>query len=606
MHTVSRPLIVAFVALLAHVAAGCTRSSNHASVRSAFSPDGWSQQDRDRYLALQGLSDNDAVKRLDKVAASSKGIIAGTSEPFAVHAGLEVLKQGGSAADAALTTALAQIALTAGSTISYAGIMTVVYYDASTDKTYTLNAGYNTVQEEKDPSTIPVMGSHSGRTALVPGFMGGVQALHDRFGRLPFAELFGPAVWVADEGVAVGPMVTSLLQAQEKFITRLPETKRIFTKQDGTLYWYGDVFRQPELANTLANVATHGSAYMYRGEWAHRFVDAVKKEGGKLTLEDLSAYRPQWTEPLRMQYRDYEVISLGSPNIGGLHTLGALKLAEVADLRKYGHYATSPEALYSLIQISRLQRILAFTPPAALKHEFPDVDWPPASGLTKDTAERLWTHLRKADWQPEMLRLLNQTVAPNHSAGVLAVDEQGNVASILHSCNCYGWGSTGIFVDGVSIPDSASFQQRQIAEAGAGVRLPDPSNPLIVLKEGKPVLASTAVGSGLHEATLQSVLNVLDFDMDPKTAVDQPNYYGPSYEITRVGQSRLELEKETLRDGDFSEAILNGLRSRGQALKLINGTPPMMGTWIGIRIDRNSYGLRGGVPSRGRAHVEGY
>jgi gamma-glutamyltranspeptidase/glutathione hydrolase len=260
MQTASRLLIVAFVSLLAHVAVGCARSSNHASVRSAFSPDRWSQQDRDRYLALQGLSDNDAVKRLDKVAVRSKGMIAGTSEPFAVHAGLEVLRHGGSAADAALTTALAQIALTAGSTISYAGIMTVVYYDASSDKTYTLNAGYNTVQGEKDPSTIPVMGSHSGRTALVPGFMGGVQALHDRFGRLPFAELFGPAVWVADEGVAVGPMVTNLLQAQEKFITRLPETKRIFTKQDGKLYWYGDIFRQPELAKTLSNVATHGSA----------------------------------------------------------------------------------------------------------------------------------------------------------------------------------------------------------------------------------------------------------------------------------------------------------------------------------------------------------
>ena len=225
---------------------------------------------------------------------------------------------------------------------------------------------------------------------------------------------------------------------------------------------------------------------MYSGEWAHRFIDAVKRDGGRMTLDDLAAYRPQWTEPLRIQYRDYEVISLGSPNIGGLHTLAALKLAEVADLRKHGHYATSPEALYSLIQISRLQRILAFTPAAALKHAFPDVDWSPASGLTTETAERLWAHIGKPNWQPEMLRLLNETVTSNHSAGVLAVDEQGNVASILHTCNCDGWGSTGIFVDGVSIPDSASFQQRQIADVGAGVRLPDPSNPLIVLREANP------------------------------------------------------------------------------------------------------------------------
>lgn len=184
----------------------------------------------------------------------------------------------------------------------------------------------------------------------------------------------------------MGPMVTNLLQAQGKFLTRLPETRRIFAKKDGTLHRHGDIFRQEELAKTLANVAVKGSAYMYSGEWAHRFMDAVKREGGAMTLDDLSAYRPEWTEPLRMQYRDYEVISLGSPNIGGLHTLGALKLAEVADLKKYGPYAASP----------------------------------------------------------------------------------------------------------------------------------DPSNPLIVLKGGKPILASAAVGSGLHEATLQNLINVLDFDMDPK------------------------------------------------------------------------------------------
>jgi hypothetical protein len=96
--------------------------------------------------------------------------------------------------------------------------------------------------------------------------------------------------------------------------------------------------------------------------------------------------------------------------------------------------------------------------------------------------ERRCPVIRKPDWQPEMLRLLNQTVSPNHSAAVVAVDEQGNVASLLHTCNCYGWGSTGIFVDGVSIPNSASFQQRQIADASAGARLAEGLNPLIVLK----------------------------------------------------------------------------------------------------------------------------
>jgi len=256
--------------------------------------------------------------------------------------------------------------------------------------------------------------------------------------------------------------------------------------------------------------------------------------------------------------------------------------------------------------ISRLQRILAFAPRVALKEAFPDVDWSPASGVTAETAERLWAHIRRSDWQPEMLRLLNLAFTPNHSAGVLAVDEQGNVASILHTCNCYGWGSTGIFVDGVSIPDSASFQQQQIASAGAGVRLPDPSNPVIVLKGGRPMLASAAVGSGLHEATLQNLISVLDFEMDPKAAVDQPNYHGPSYEMTESGQVRLDLEKEIILQGDFPEAVLNGLRARGQPLRLTTAAPPMIGTWIGIRIQVTPRELTGGVPFRLRAYVEGY
>jgi len=112
-----------------------------------------------------------------------------------------MLKAGGSAADAALTTVLAQVALTAGGAVSYAGIFTAVYYDAGSKKVYSPNASWNTPKDETDPRSIPSQGIASGRTALVPGFMAGVQALHDRFGRRPFAELFGPSIWLAEKGL---------------------------------------------------------------------------------------------------------------------------------------------------------------------------------------------------------------------------------------------------------------------------------------------------------------------------------------------------------------------------------------------------------------------
>src|SRR5262245_65249244 len=102
-----------------------------------------------------------------------------------------------------MATSLAQIALQAGAPTSYAGILTMVYYDAASKKVYSLNAGYNTVLEEKDPLTIPGGGKPSGRTALVPGFFAGVQVAHDRFGKLPFASLFDPASYMHEREFVV-------------------------------------------------------------------------------------------------------------------------------------------------------------------------------------------------------------------------------------------------------------------------------------------------------------------------------------------------------------------------------------------------------------------
>jgi gamma-glutamyltranspeptidase / glutathione hydrolase len=116
-----------------------------------FHPEKWHTEDLNRYLALQNQLDRRSMRELAKSAVGSKAMIAGTSEPFAIHAGMEVLKHGGNAADAALATSLAQIALTAGAAVSYAGIMTAVYYDAGSKRVFTLDAGYNTVRNEKDP-----------------------------------------------------------------------------------------------------------------------------------------------------------------------------------------------------------------------------------------------------------------------------------------------------------------------------------------------------------------------------------------------------------------------------------------------------------------------
>jgi gamma-glutamyltranspeptidase len=567
-----------------------------------FGPDRWPKDELNHYIAMQNGFDSEARKRIEpeRSAVASKAMIAGTSEPLAIHAGLDVLRHGGNAADAALTTSLAQIALTAGAAVSYAGIMTVVYYDAATGKVHTLNASYNTVQNEKDPLSIPGIGEHSGRTVLVPGYMAGVQALHDRFGRLPFSMLFGPAIWIAENGVVVSPTVNAWISSQKTFVTRLPETKRIFTKPDGELYKTGDLFRQLELAATLKKIAAQGSTYIYKGEWAHHFVDIAQREGGKITLEDLAAYRPLWTEPLQASYADYQVVLLGPPNTGGFITLGGLGLAEVAGLKKSGHYTTSAEALYNLIQIERTTQAFASASPSTRQEWFPEVEPSLESLLTRKAAERFWAGIQRKMVPPPA-----EDPSPHHSAGIVAVDEQGNVACILHSINGILWGATGIFVDGISIPDSAVFQQRPILDAGPGMRLPESTNPLIVLKGGKPVLASVAIGSGLHNVTLENLINILDFGMDPQTAVNQPNTQGPFRGVMANAPGKPEYEKEAIGQGEFPQSVIDGVVARGQAIKLVHKYA-QPGYWIGIQVDLLTHKLRGAGTPLLPALVEGY
>src|SRR5262245_58670767 len=254
--------------------AAVTASQSRQPAGGKMSPEAWPPGELEKYWQLQITTNwpNPAVE-------GSKGMVAVTTEAFAARVGLEALRQGGSAADAALATALTQIALTAGSLISYAGVLTMVYYDAASKKVYSLNAGYNTVLEEKEPLTIPGIGMPSGRTVLVPGFLDGVQAAHDRFGKLPFASLFGEAIEVADKGFNLYGSLGRRIDYQKSVLTRLPETKREFTRENGDLYKAGDLFRQPQLAETLRKVAAQGTDYIYQGEWAKRFVAAVQSEG---------------------------------------------------------------------------------------------------------------------------------------------------------------------------------------------------------------------------------------------------------------------------------------------------------------------------------------
>ena len=228
---------------------------------SPLSPTSWNPAEPERFEALT------AQFAADKPLASGRnGVVTGTSSAVAVYAGLVTLEQGGSAVDALLSTSLAEVALANGAVVSYAGILTLMYYDASTGKVYNLNGGYNTVRGETDPMSIPSLRRESkdewkpsGRTTLVPGFMAAAKAAHQRFGRLPWASLFEPAIYYAENGHRLHRLHQSMIDKRRDVLSRLPETKAIFTTPDGAFYREGDLFKQPQL-QTLRHVASEGSS----------------------------------------------------------------------------------------------------------------------------------------------------------------------------------------------------------------------------------------------------------------------------------------------------------------------------------------------------------
>lgn len=395
-------------------------------------------------------------------------LITATASQDAVDAGMEILKDGGSAMDAALSVALSEIAVTGGKAISYAGVLNLVYFEATTGKIHNMNAAFNTVQNETDPSTIPKVHFQTpteylvnGRTILVPGFIKGVEEAHRKFGKIPFKNIFDHAISVAEDGIIWSNQDQKAFNSSRWIVTKYPESRALFTKPDGTFYRAGELFRQPALAKTLKRLRSEGSDYMYKGEWAKKFVSSARKIGSKITLEDLNNYEVIWSKPVHGEYHGYDIYVHGEPAFGGINLVELLNLAEVSKLSEFGHYAKSPKALATLSQISKVSMYSNFKPDFFSNN----IDLSNESRLTKATSKAIWEYMLNSD-SVEITPVENYE--NEHSAAIVAVDKWGNMVALLHSINTRAWGANGLFVDGISIPDAAGHQHYLILKTGPG------------------------------------------------------------------------------------------------------------------------------------------
>jgi len=541
---------------------------------AGLSPTTWPQADKSQAEHLEQTIFPSNARLIEGHSA----LITATLSPIAIHAGIEALKQGGTAADAASTIALTQVTTALGSYVSYAGILQLVYYDSHTRKLYSLDAGWNSYLAETDPKTIPADDSGTqGRKTLVPGFMAGIQAMHKRFGRLTFASLFQPAIWYAEHGVTISPLLASYFATREKVLARTPEGRSFLHQAGEPVPKAGDRFIQTDLVQTLRSVAKHGASYMYTGAWGRRYVEAVRKEGGQASLEDMRRYRPVWDEPRSTTFGDYSVFAPAGSNEGGRQILEALNLIEAMKIDRAQPYFKDWTVFRDLSGLLQFVELGPYTPPSVSDFERQNA----LHFSQEDRITKQYAHAMAPLLQPD----------PHHSDATVVVDRWGNLAALVHSINTVTWGATGMVVAGVPISDPASLQQWRLAAIRPGDRVPNDMAPVIVMRGAKPVMAVATVGASLIAETARILLVTLSNHLDLQTAMEAPpllyNYQAPKAGETAL--RRTQFVPEAAYGPDFlrnlaAAGVATEKKSRLEVLTIkgtavVGAANPETGTW---------------------------
>jgi len=499
------------------------------------------------------------------------GLVTATMSPIAIEAGIEALRQGGTAADAAATVALTQVTTALGSYVSDAGVLDLLYYDAASGKVSSLNAGWTAWTGETRPATIARNDSDPrskasltdtvlGRRTLVPGFMAGIDAMHKRFGRLPFATIFQPAIWYAEHGITVTPLHAVYFQMREKVLSRTEEGQRFLHQAGDHVPRFRDRFVQSDLAATLSAVAERGAAYMYSGPWGEQYVAAVNRDGGKASMDDMRRYQPVWEEPLRTAFLGDDVFAPGASTDGGYAVLEALNLVEERKNYGMGPYWKDPHAfrdLSTILQLVQTGQFLRDQLDAFARRK--GIVFKPGDRATKAYAHAI---------SPFVDELAGESSAPEnpaHSDAVVVIDRKGKIAALVHSINSVIWGATGIVVGGIPVSDAAGINQYRLGRIKPGSHVPNEMGPVIVMRDSRPVLATAAIGSSLTAETVRLLTGILGNHLDAATVIGAPPLLD-NYESGVPGQ-----RAEFVPRNAYDPAFLKALEGAGVRIEEKNG-----------------------------------
>lgn len=522
--------------------------------------------------------------------------MAATSQPLATQVALDILKQGGSAVDAAIA-ANAMLGLVEPTGCGIGGDLFAIVWDAETKQLHGLNASGRSPAAlkaeyftEQGLTTIPSFGP---LPVSVPGAVDGWFSLHEKFGRLPMTSILSPAIEYARRGYPVSEVVAYYWQMNVDRIGEYEGFADVFMP-NGKAPTTGQIFKNPSLAATYEKIATGGRDAFYKGDIARVIGAYMKEQGGFLSYEDLAAHTSEWVEPVSTNYRGYDVWEL-PPNGQGIAALQILNILEQYDIEGMGF--GSADYIHTFVEAKKLafeDRAKYYADPA-----FNDI--PVSALISKDYAQK-----RRALINPDK-------AAKRYDAGVVegdtiyltVADKDGNMVSLIQS-NYRGMGS------GMTPPELGFILQNRgelFTLAPNHFNTYEPKKrpfhtiiPAMVTRNNKPWLSFGVMGGATQpQMHAQIVVNLIDFGMNLQEAGDAPRFIhvGSSSPTGALMKDGGELSMET----GFATEVRRTLYERGHQLSDKLG---IYGGYQAILYDADKQVYFGASESRKDGQAAGY
>ena len=467
-----------------------------------------------------------------EISYGKNGMVT-TQHFLATSVGEKILNKGGNAYDASVAVAfILAVVLPRAGNIGGGGFM--VMYDKETAEAYSID--YREKAPEKSTKDMYLNDDGSFNNTMlstfgylssgVPGTVAGLWEVHQKFGSLPWEDLIEDAIFYAENGFDITPYMADILYRYNEKMSFFPETKKIF--QISYPNFKNKKLIQKDLAKTLKIIAAQGRDGFYKGEIAQKISDEMKSNGGLISYEDLENYNPVWREPLTSSYRKNKIITMGPPSSGGVHIIQMLNILENYDLKEFEHNSSN--------YINLLTEVMKHAYADRSKYlgdpDFFDV---PVKKITSyEYSNEIYKNIdlgsikSSQDIHPGMY-LNNESHETTHFS---IADFDGNVVSSTYTLNStFGSGvvikGTGILMNNEmddfsaapGMPNQFGLLGAEANEITPGKRPLSSMTPTIVMKDGELFFTTGSPGGArIISAVLQSILNIVDFNMNLEQA----------------------------------------------------------------------------------------